>query len=514
VTTKRSLFFVALLLVCCARPAWAKPRMVERFALVIGNNSPINVSSQKLRYADDDAVATQSLLLDAGVDSVLLTSPDADTRRMFNLNVFAAPNSAALDRAYTGLSARMRVALKRGSEVEFLFFYSGHGDVDEGEGYLSLENARLTRSALFSLLLRSPATRNHVFIDACKSYYLAFDRGPGGQRETYSGSQLVQSVPSKLDNTGFVLSTSSDRDSHEWQRFQGGVLSHELRSALRGAADTNLDRQISYAEIGAFLTSANESITNPGFRPDFLVRAPAGDLRQTVLGWSTSHAVLSFRPGTWGHFYIETARGDRLLDAHPTPTQALMLWLPDERPLFVRQYDGRAESVVSGAHSVEVSALEPGEPALASRGALGLALDKLFEQPFGASDVRHFEQLPPTPETAAAAPVTPAQSAKNVTLRRTSGIVALTTAAAGLTLSGFALANYARGSDASQVEIQELNERVATFNRASIACYSVAAVSGLIWWLAGRSPAATVAVTPMGDRARLGGVAFTVSGQF
>lgn len=512
-TTLRVLCVVALLLAYSGRPLWAKPRTVERFALVIGNNLPLTPGSRELRYADDDAVTTQLLLLDAGVDSVLLASPDADTQRMFShVKAFAAPNNEALERAYAGLSARMRAAQARGSEVEFLFFYSGHGDVDQGEGYLLLDNARLTRSLLFSLLLRSPATRNHVFIDACKSYYVAFDRGPGGQRETYSGSQLVQSVPSKLDNTGFVLSTSSDRDSHEWERFQGGVLSHELRSALRGAADTNLDRQISYAEIGAFLTSANETIPNPGFRPNFLVRAPAGNLRQAVLSWHASHAVLSFRAGTWGHFYVETARGDRLLDAHPAATQALMLWLPDERPLFVRQHDGRAEFVVSGARSVEVSGLEPGEPALASRGALGLALDRLFEQPFGEGDVRRFEQKQPADEMAA--PRTLEPSVKHAALRWTSGTVALAAAGAGLTLSGFALANYARGSNASQARTRELNERVETFNRASVACYGVSVLSGVIWWLAGRPTAATVTVAPASGEPRFGAVTVNFNGQF
>jgi len=510
---QRVLFLVLLLLLHCERSVWAKPHAVERFAIVIGNNLPLTPSSPKLRYADDDAVSTQLLLLDAGVDSLLLASPDADTQRMFSqVKAFAAPTSEALERAFAGLSTRMRTALARGSEVDFLFFYSGHGEVDQGEGFVLLDNARLTRSLLFSLLLRSPATRNHVFIDACKSFYIAFERGPGGQRETYSGSQLVQSVPGRLDNTGFVLSTSSDRDSHEWERFQGGVLSHELRSALRGAADTNLDRQISYAEIGAFLRSANESIPNPSFRPDFLVRAPAGNLRQAVLGWSASHAVLSFRPGTWGHFYIETARGDRLLDAHPAATQALLLWLPDERPLFVRQNDGRAESVVNGARSVEVSALEPGEPALARRGALSLALDRLFEQPFGEGEVRRFERMPPTDEVAAPGTVDP--RSKYAALRWTTGTVALAAAGAGLTLSGFALVNYARGANEPQARTRELNERVEKFNRASLACYGVAAVSGLVWWLAGMPSETTITVGTTGDGPHLGAVTFSFSGQF
>ena len=111
---------------------------------------------------------------------------------------------------------------------------------------------------------RSPAARNHVFIDACKSYFLAFEKGPGGRRSPYTRSFVDASVPSRLTTTGFVLSTSSDRDSHEWERYQGGILSHELRSALRGGADADGDGRVDYAEIGAFLASRQLSIAPVG----------------------------------------------------------------------------------------------------------------------------------------------------------------------------------------------------------------------------------------------------------
>ena len=74
----------------------------------------------------------------------------------------------------------MRARAAQGEVVELLIFYSGHGDVDRGEGFVVLEDRRLTRTMLYALLARSPAAHNHVFIDACKSYFLAFDRGPGG----------------------------------------------------------------------------------------------------------------------------------------------------------------------------------------------------------------------------------------------------------------------------------------------------------------------------------------------
>ena len=339
--------FIACLFLSAS--ALARPVAVERFAVVVGNNRGEQANA-KLRYADDDALATHRLLLEAGATSLLLTSFDEDSARMAgDVKPYAPPRADSLERALGSLAEAMRKASARGAKTEFLFFYSGHGDVDDGEGYLVLEDRRLTRSMLFDLLSRSPAAQNHVVIDACKSYFVVFDRGPGGRRTTYAGA-IAAAIPARLANTGFVLSTSSDRDSHEWERYQGGILSHELRSALRGAADADLDARISYAELGAFLTRSNEAIKNPRFRPDFLLRAPDGDLSRAVLGWTRERAPLSFSAKAWGHFYVETARGDRLLDAHPSPGQPLRLRVPDERPLFVRRNDNQSEYVVD-AHA-------------------------------------------------------------------------------------------------------------------------------------------------------------------
>ena len=85
------------------------------------------------------------------------------------------------------LFARMRAAVARGEQAELLVFYSGHGDVAGGEGYVVLEDRRVTRGDLHDLLARSPAARNHVFVDACKSYFMAFEKGPGGQPPLTAG---------------------------------------------------------------------------------------------------------------------------------------------------------------------------------------------------------------------------------------------------------------------------------------------------------------------------------------
>jgi hypothetical protein len=248
-----------------------------------------------------------------------------------------------------------------------------------------LEDYRLTRSGLFSLLTRIGANRNHVFIDACKSYFLVFDRGPGGRRSRYDGTPLARALPAHLTNTGYVLSTSSDRESHEWERYQAGIVSHELRSALRGAADLDLDRRITYAELGAFLDKANEQII-PRFRPDVFVRPPAGDLAHEVLAWDRQPTV-ALPDRAWGHVYVETAAGERILDMHRSG--GALLWVPPERPLFVRRQDESQEYVIDGPFAQ----LEPERgraPAVRRKGAIHLAFEELFAAPLSQQDiVRH-----------------------------------------------------------------------------------------------------------------------------
>ena len=209
-----------------------------RFAIVIGQNASDRPQQPRLLYADDDAVATHRLLEQAGVTSVLLVSLDEDSQRLHpELKPAGPPTRDNLLSAFWNLKAQMEKVRSTGQEVEFLFVYSGHGNVEHGEGYIVLEQSRLTRSDLYQeILAESPANRNHVIVDACKSYYLAFEKGPGGERKPYTKHFVEGEGAKRTSNTGFLLSTSSGRDSHEWERFQSGVFSHEVRSALRGGA--------------------------------------------------------------------------------------------------------------------------------------------------------------------------------------------------------------------------------------------------------------------------------------
>jgi hypothetical protein len=192
-------------------------------------------------------------------------------------------------------------------------------------------------------------------------------------------------------SAGFVLSASSARNSHEWEKVQSGVFSYEVRSALRGAADADHDGAVSYAELGAFLRNANRGIDNPALRPDFVVLPPKGaeGLPVPVLSWGGRVPVDA--DVAVGHAYVERANGERLLDFNAAAGFVARLFLPPERPLFVHTADGAGEVEVD-EEAPKLSSLEVKASAMQPKGALSNAFEQLFTQPFSQETVSEYEQ--------------------------------------------------------------------------------------------------------------------------
>jgi hypothetical protein len=503
-----------LALACLATVLTVSPpaTATARLALVVGYNQSSDAALQPLRFADDDAIATDALLREAGAETVLLVRPDEDTRREHPTLEAGPPTPAGLTKAFADLAVRAEALIATGQRAELYFFYSGHGGVADDEGYVELDGGRLTRRDLQAFLSRSHAMRNHVFVDACRSYYLAFARGAGGERGTFEG-RVVSGRPGALANTGFALSTSSERDSHEWTRFGAGIFSHELRSALRGAADADGDGRISYAELGAFLAKNNEAIANPRFRPDFLVRPPGGtaaDLDETVLAWPEAAGSTLLVDTPFGHLYVESAAGARVLDAHARPDQPQRLRLPRSRPLFVRA--GPAEYVLSTLDSERLSRLVAARGASPQeKGALNLAFETLFSQPFGTDDVATYGDhyaLEVREQVARE------ERATGLWRRRLAGSVCLGTGTSavvmGAGLLGWAWQRYSAGDGQSQAERQRLNGDIRRFNRLGTILIGVGAGVALAGWLLrtvgqDSTALATVgAIAPMPDRRGVG----------
>lgn len=458
------------------------------FAIVIGNNTSDNPRVKRLHYADDDAIGTHRLLEQAGVKSILLVNLDADTRRLHpDLLPDGPPTREKLLAVFQELITRMKEIKDEGTKVEFLFIYSGHGNVARGEGYIVLQGGMLTRSDLYDQILsKSPADRNHVIVDACKSYFLAFGKGPGGERRAYSKYLIQKADASMLSNTGFILSTSSDRDSHEWERFRAGVFSHEVRSALRGGADVDGDRRITYGELGAFLQTANRNIINARYRPDFIMRPPGdspGELSEEIIDWSGNQDVLVLDDASWGHVYVESSKGERVMDAHSAAGEKFVLHMPTGRPVYIRDDEEVKEVIIEAGGESVFSKLVAKAVDVGRKGSLHQAFKDLFSEPFGKQNLSEYEiafgtQTEPDAFVSieAEAPGRARSIVKQTALWTTIGATAV-----GVGLSFWALERQSAGEGASHERKVELNQQIDKLNTAAIVFYALAGTAAATW---------------------------------
>jgi Caspase domain len=460
------------------------------FALLIGSNRSVDADVPPLKYADDDAARYLDLFRLLGARTYLLSSLDENTRRLHPQAAAEAvePNRAALEQTLEQLIADVSQARDRHVETTVYFFYAGHGNVDDsGTGYISLEDMRITGADLAHIFARIPATRLHVIADACASYMLAYSRGPGGERRPVRGFQDSAQLAND-PRVGLLLSTSSARESHEWDAYQAGVFSHEVRSGLYGAADADGDGRVSYQEIAAFVSRANAEIPNERYRPDVHAKAPAGsdtlmDLRPALgrrLDIDGAHAA---------HYWIEDGQGVRLADFHNAAGQAVHLVRPaPSGHVYVRRSDDDAEfTVPAWPSAIALADLAPAPPRVASRGAAQEAFEKLFALPFDENCVQTYREAPPDDPTPIAGSRGDAVPRGGATTRAVVGWTVVGFGAAALSVGAvFSVsavsASHGASTSLSEAEVASRNGQIATDNTAAAVAYAaggVAIASGL-----------------------------------
>jgi hypothetical protein len=468
-----SLALVAVLGVSIARDARADDRAQATFALIIGSNLSVDPDLPPLKYADDDAADYLDLFRLLGARTYLLTRLDDNTQRLHPQAAAEAlePRRAALEQAVTQLAFDVAQARARAVDTVVYVVYAGHGNVADDEGYVTLEDARITGADLARLIARLPATQVHVIVDACASYYIAYSRGPGGERRPLSGFQdsaLLAADP----RVGLLLSTSSALESHEWEGFQAGVFSHEVRSGLYGAADADGDGRVSYREIAAFVSRANAAIPNERFRPNVHARPPRQsdtllDLRRGL------ERRLEIDPAHAAHYFLEDSRGVRLLDVHNSGQQSVHILRPAPNgPVYVRREDDDAEFVLPlSPQVVSLADLEPGSPRVATRGAAHEAYRLAFSLPFDRAVVDTYVQ---PSEGVSASPEPPPDTA--APWKRAIGWSAVGFGATGVGL-GVALEALALGTarnappGESQAATSQRNARIGSLNTgAAVGC--------------------------------------------
>jgi hypothetical protein len=373
-------------------------------ALVVTNNRSLGLGRPDLQYADDDGAKWQELFegLYGPEHTTLLTTFDPPSRALFPdlATTTLAPTLANLQAALGHLAVRL-AAEPAGRRVATLVF-AGHGDVADGEGFLELEDARLTATQLEAMLKALPADRIHLVIDACNAWFMLHPRKPGAKRVVRKdlGDGLLERDP----RVGALLSTSAEATTWEWSEIQSGLFSHTLRSGLRGGADVDRDRRLTYRELDAFLAIANETVPE-AYRPRLFLRAPRAttsppdDTFVTLASRSTRRLSLP----TERHIALRDARGVRVLDGHFEAGPALDLAVPpgrlwlDEAVTVDARTMRRTQLIDDAVTELAPTPTDATTPEVAARGEL-MRVEQLFAQPFGPTSFARWAAAPSVDE--------------------------------------------------------------------------------------------------------------------
>ena len=366
-------------------------------ALVVGLNASRDPQVAPLKYADDDAARYAELLGGIADKVVLLTVLDADTqtRHPEAATTSRPPSRVELDRAVAMLAETVRAATKAGRRTEFFFVYAGHGALTaEREGSVTLLDGVLLRRDLFRAVLDPvPADFKHVIIDACDAYFMVAKRGANATPAELNAmkSFLDKEALDGHPEVGVLISGSREVQTHEWSAIEAGVFSHEVRSALLGAADADGDGLLRYAEIAAFVTSANEGLSDARARVEVYARAPQLDLAHPVIDLRRGPRRFVELPTTLkGRVTIEDGRGARYADVNVSGESAVYLRLVgnDDYFLFREDREARVPYAV-GISSAPLAIFS--ERRKRARGAVEDDLRKgLFSVPYGLGFVRGF----------------------------------------------------------------------------------------------------------------------------
>jgi hypothetical protein len=395
----------------------ARAERLARLVLVVGNNRPAEAGQAPLRYADDDAIRYFERFEGLADRRIVLTRLDEDSAvyRRAHPDV-APPTRITVRKAAAELRARAAELRARGTFVEMVFVFAGHGGLEWDKPYLALEDGHLGPQDLEELLLAGqPADVTHVIIDACSAAGFVEGRGPlRGERRPLPDELLpFKGLASRYGRAGFVLAASADGNAYEWSRFGSGVASHLIRSALSGAADIGPpDGRVTYDELDAFLRRATSGVLPGDYRQEFRVLPPA-DLASAALVDLRAEEQAELIVDRPGRYYLRDADGHRIADFHHGKGTA-RLALPAYSPRFalvsvtshgtgcqpgrwLRSCERREVThEFEAAGSIRLSALEAGQRSVAARGVIEDSIfEQLLEEPFDAAAMRRPDPPPP-----------------------------------------------------------------------------------------------------------------------
>lgn len=379
----------AVLAGALAGPATAGER---RFAVVVGYNDSDDDSLQPLAYADDDALRYGELFQHLTFRTETLVEMDLESRRLWGTINTVAPTRQRLIQTLKSVRRDMDAARRAGDRPVLYFVYSGHGNYDaEGRGYVHLADGRFTTRDLYHHVI-APAGSDPVIllVDACNAALLVHSRGGSERRASRPSTLRLESYP----NVGVILASSAVAEVHEWGRYLSGIFSHEVRSALLGAGDMNDDGQVSFAELAAFVASANDEVKNPTIRLTPYIRPPLADPNLPIVDIHRAKFPMMVRVDDTvvGKAHLVDGNLIRYADFNKVKGQSFWLALPRLDDFVLVQGDTEYVLPEGASGSLQIAQLERRErTVLTARGAGSDYFERtLFHAAYSPEFAQHY----------------------------------------------------------------------------------------------------------------------------
>ena len=204
-------------------------------ALLVGINEYIHFPDKKLNGCIADVHKLQELL-----------SYNADGTGNFDCQTIATSPGGILDTKALILNAIKTLFSCNASTV--LFYFSGHGTINDDDGYLVTADAThsdmgISMSELHSILESSPIKNKIVILDCCHAGRLGDIKLAQGKTKAFIGN-----------GTTIIASCRAEEFSRE-NEFTGGVFTSLLADGLRGGA-ADLMGHITPGSLYSFVDSA------------------------------------------------------------------------------------------------------------------------------------------------------------------------------------------------------------------------------------------------------------------
>lgn len=121
-----------------------------------------------------------------------------------------------------------------------LFYYSGHGDIINGEPYLigrdgyrlTLDDTAIPIARVISMMKAAPARSKLIILDACHA-----GADLKGKAPRPMSKEFLQRVFEEAEGIAILASCKQEQLSYEWRTQERSVFTHFLLEALAGAGD-------------------------------------------------------------------------------------------------------------------------------------------------------------------------------------------------------------------------------------------------------------------------------------